>query len=95
MISVPTPLSDGAPELSYIEDAARALGGCLQGSATVILESTTYPPYHRGAGRSTAGRSLGLVAGQYFHLGYSPERIDPGNPRWHFKNTAKVVSGID
>ena len=37
----------------------------------------------------------GLVAGRDFHLGYSPERIDPGNPTWHFVNTPKVVSGID
>ncbi len=95
VISVPTPLSDGAPDLSYIEEAARALGSCLEAGATVILESTTYP----GTTEELVGPLLedasGLVAGHEFHLGYSPERIDPGNPQWRFENTPKVVSGID
>jgi len=95
VISVPTPLREGMPDLSFIEAAARNLGEHLKPGATVILESTTYP----GTTQELAGPILedasGLVAGADFHLGYSPERIDPGNPTWTFENTPKVVSGID
>ena len=60
----------------------------------VILESTTYP----GTTEELVGPILeaesGLVAGTDFHLGYSPERIDPGNETWTFLNTPKVVSGV-
>ena len=95
VITVPTPLRDGVPDLSFIEDASRALAGMLEPGATVILESTTYPgtteelmvPILEAGSRLTAGRD--------FHVGYSPERIDPGNPRFGLHNTPKVVSGID
>jgi UDP-N-acetyl-D-glucosamine dehydrogenase len=95
VITVPTPLREGAPDLSYIESAAATLAGHLIAGATVILESTTYP----GTTEELVGPILesgsGLVAGSDFHLGYSPERIDPGNPVWGLANTPKVVSGID
>jgi UDP-N-acetyl-D-glucosamine dehydrogenase len=95
VISVPTPLHEGAPDLSYIEDSARALAPLLTEGATVVLESTTYP----GTTEELVGPLLeegsGLAAGAQFHLGYSPERIDPGNATWTFENTPKVVSGID
>src|SRR4051794_19122385 len=95
VISVPTPLHEGNPDLSYIEAAARTLARHLRDGATVILESTTYP----GTTEELVGPILeagsGLVAGAGFHLGYSPERIDPGNKVWSFENTPKVVSGID
>ncbi len=95
VISVPTPLSEGNPDLSYIEDAARTLAGHLTRGATVVLESTTYP----GTTEELVGPILeegsDLTAGADFHLGYSPERIDPGNREWTFVNTPKVVSGID
>jgi len=95
IISVPTPLSEGNPDLSYIEDAAQTLAGHLTKGATVVLESTTYP----GTTEELVGPILeagsDLVAGTDFHLGYSPERIDPGNREWTFVNTPKVVSGID
>jgi len=94
VISVPTPLAEGVPDLGHIEDACRTLAGALVAGATVVLESTTYP----GTTEEVAGPLLeagsGLVAGQTFHLGYSPERIDPGNPVWRFENTPKVVSGL-
>lgn len=95
VITVPTPLREGNPDLTYIEEASRALARYLRPGATVILESTTYP----GTTEELVGPILeegsGLVAGKDFHLGYSPERIDPGNPTWNFTNTPKVVSGID
>ncbi len=95
VISVPTPLSEGVPDLSYIEDAARGVGRCLEVGATVILESTTYPGTTEELVGPLLEEASGLVAGQDFHLGYSPERIDPGNAHWQFQNTPKVVSGID
>ncbi len=61
----------------------------------MIVESTTYP----GTTEELVGPILengsGLSAGNDFHLGYSPERIDPGNSNWRFENIPKVVSGID
>jgi UDP-N-acetyl-D-glucosamine dehydrogenase len=94
VISVPTPLRDGAPDLSYIEDASGVVGEHLRGGATVILESTTYPGTTDELVRTILEDRSGLVAGSDFHLGYSPERIDPGNPTWGFRNTPKVVSGL-
>jgi nucleotide sugar dehydrogenase len=95
VISVPTPLREGAPDLAYIEDAARALGPHLRAGACVVLESTTYP----GTTEELVGPILeaasGLRAGADFALGYSPERIDPGNATWRLENTPKVVSGVD
>jgi len=94
VISVPTPLRDGSPDLSFVESATRVLAGALAPGALVILESTTYPGTTEELVRPILEES-GLVAGTDFWLGYSPERIDPGNPRWSFENTPKVVSGID
>ncbi len=94
MISVPTPLRDGAPDLSFVESAAATLARALSPGALVVLESTTYPGTTEELLRPLLEAS-GLVAGVDFFLGYSPERIDPGNPTWSFENTPKVVSGIN
>jgi len=95
VITVPTPLREGIPDLSYIEDASHALGPLLTRGATVILESTTYPGTTVELMVPILERHSGLVGGVDFHAGYSPERIDPGNPVWHFSNTPKVVSGVN
>ena len=95
VITVPTPLRDGIPDLSYIEASARTLGRYLRPGTTVVLESTTYPGTTEELVKPILEEMSGLVAGPDFHLGYSPERIDPGNPQWGFANTPKVVSGID
>ena len=94
VITVPTPLRDGAPDLSYVEDAAASLARRLRAGALVVLESTTYPGTTDELVRPLLEQGSGLKAGEFF-LGYSPERIDPGNARWGFVNTPKVVSGID
>jgi nucleotide sugar dehydrogenase len=94
VISVPTPLRDGSPDLSYVESAVATLAGALTPGALVVLESTTYPGTTEELVRPRLEAS-GLVAGRDFFLGYSPERIDPGNPIWTFEKTPKVVSGID
>ena len=94
VITVPTPLRDGAPDLSFVEDAATTLAPRLRAGALVVLESTTYPGTTDELVRPLLEQS-GLRAGDEFFLGYSPERIDPGNARWGFVSTPKVVSGID
>jgi UDP-N-acetyl-D-glucosamine dehydrogenase len=95
VITVPTPLRDGAPDLSYIEESARMLARYLRPGATVVLESTTYPGTTEELVAPILEEGSGLTAGTDFHLGFSPERIDPGNPTWTFVNTPKIVAGID
>jgi UDP-N-acetyl-D-glucosamine dehydrogenase len=95
VITVPTPLREGAPDLSYIEDAARQLATLVRPGATVVLESTTYPGTTEELVAPILAAGSGLVPGRDFHLGYSPERIDPGNDTWGLRNTPKVVSGVD
>ena len=93
VISVPTPLRNGLPDLSHIEQAGGVLASQLRAGACVVLESTTYPgttdevlsPLLAGSG----------VSPSEFFVGYSPERIDPGNPQHGLVNTPKVVSGTD
>jgi nucleotide sugar dehydrogenase len=95
VITVPTPLREGAPDLSYIEDAARSIAPYVRRGCTVVLESTTYPGTTDELLIPLLQAGSGLVAGRDFHVGYSPERIDPGNTRYTFRTTPKVVSGID
>lgn len=94
-ITVPTPLREGVPDLSYVERAGLSIAPHITPGATVILESTTYPGTTESLLRPLLEDGSGLRAGGDFHLGYSPERIDPGNPRWRLENTPKVVAGID
>ncbi len=94
VISVPSPLREGVPDLSYIEDAAGFIGDHLTPGATVVLESTTYPGTTEELVAPILEDRTGLKAGKDFHLGYSPERIDPGNPVWTFEATPKVISGV-
>ena len=95
VITVPTPLKDGVPDISYIESAATTLSRFLRPGATVVLESTTFPGTTEDIVAPLLEAGSGLRAGIDFHLGYSPERIDPGNKVWTFSSTPKVVSGID
>src|SRR5580693_8810692 len=95
VIDVPTPLKDGQPHLAHVEAAAAMLARHLRRGATVILESTTYPGTTEELVRPILEEGSGLVAGDDFFLGYSPERIDPGNATWNLISTPKVVSGID
>src|SRR6266581_1023948 len=95
VITVPTPLRDGLPDLTYIEAAARTLARYLRPGATVIVESTSYPGTTQEQVLPWLEDGSGLIAGTDFHLGYSPERIDPGNLNWTLTTTPKIVSGID
>ena len=92
VISVPTPLADGLPDMSFIESAATTVGRRLGKGACVVLESTTYPGTTEELVAPILERESGLTRDRFL-LGYSPERIDPGNPNYSFENTPKVVSG--
>lgn len=94
IISVPTPLTDGKPDLRFIESAVDMLCPHLRSGATVVLESTTYPGTTDELVGPRIEDATGLIAEVDYHLGYSPERIDPGNPVWNLVNTPKVVAGV-
>jgi UDP-N-acetyl-D-glucosamine dehydrogenase len=95
IITVPTPLNDGLPDLSFVEQAALLIGAHLRPGACVVLESTTYPGTTDGMLRTVLEHESKLEAGVDFYLGYSPERIDPGNSRYGLTNTPKIVSGLN
>lgn len=95
LITVPTPLKEGRPDVSYIERAAHELGPHLRPGCAVVLESTSYPGTTEEVLAPLLEEESGLRAGADFSVGYSPERIDPGNHRFKIENTPKVVSGID
>jgi nucleotide sugar dehydrogenase len=95
VISVPTPLTDYQPDLSYVEAAAKSVGENLVPNQIIILESTTYPGTTLEILIPNLEKYSSLKAGSDFYVGYSPERIDPGNEEWKFKNTPKVISGIN
>lgn len=95
VISVPTPLTDYQPDLSYVISAAKTVGENLVKNQVIILESTTYPGTTLEVLIPNLEKYSNMKAGDDFFVGYSPERIDPGNEIWKFKNTPKVVSGIN
>lgn len=95
IITVPTPLDRGMPDLSAVELASRSIGDHLQEGQLVVLESTSYPGTTEEVVKPILEDRSGLDAGTDFHLAFSPERIDPGNPIFGLRNTPKVVGGID
>jgi UDP-N-acetyl-D-glucosamine dehydrogenase len=93
-ICVPTPLSKFKdPDVSYIVAATEAVKKTLRKGQAIILESTTYPGTTREI-MLPALESTGLSVGRDFFLAFSPERVDPGNPKYGTRNTPKVVGGI-
>jgi UDP-N-acetyl-D-glucosamine dehydrogenase len=93
-ICVPTPLSKYKdPDVSFIVAATEAVKATLRRGQAIILESTTYPGTTREI-MLPALESTGLTVGDDFFLAFSPERVDPGNPKYHTRNTPKVVGGI-
>jgi UDP-N-acetyl-D-glucosamine dehydrogenase len=95
VITVPTPLRDRSPDLSFVTNAAHELARYVTPGSVVILESTTYPGTTENLLRSILEQGSGLRAGSDFSLGYSPERVDPGNEVWTLAATPKVISGIN
>ena len=94
-ICVPTPLdTHQQPDISYVRDSAKAIAQYLKRGAVVVLESTTYPGTTEELLKPILEQGSGLVCGQDFFLGFSPERVDPGNRHFNTKNTPKVVGAI-
>lgn len=107
VICVPTPLAKSKdPDLSFIVDAAKLIRQAMRRGQLVVLESTTYPGTTRelvlpilsgaedGVKFDHSVRREQFKVGQDFFLAFSPERVDPGNPRFTIKNTPKIVGGI-
>ncbi len=93
-IAVPTPLvKTRDPDMSYVLSAAETIGRHVRKGQVVVLESTTYPGTTRELLKPVLERS-GLTVGEDVFLAFSPERVDPGNPRFHTSNTPKVVGGV-
>ena len=93
-IAVPTPLvKTRDPDMSYVLAAADAVARNAHKGMLVVLESTTYPGTTRELLLPKLDQ-LGLKVGEDVFLAFSPERVDPGNEKWHTKNTPKVVGGI-
>ncbi|MGJ6963689.1 nucleotide sugar dehydrogenase [Streptosporangium sp. G11] len=94
VICVPTPLDeDHRPDLSAVEGATGTVARNLRAGSLVVLESTTWPGTTDEVARPILEKGSGLTAGTDFHLAFSPERIDPGNPKYGLRNTPKVVGG--
>ena len=93
-IAVPTPLSKTRdPDMSYVNAATETVARNSHPGMVIVLESTTYP----GTTREVLQPRLeqeGRRVGEDTFLAFSPERVDPGNPTWHTKNTPKVVGGV-
>ena len=94
-ICVPTPLDKHQePDISYVKSSAEAIAEYLTANTMVVLESTTYPGTTEELIKPILENGSGLKCGEDFYLGFSPERVDPGNLIYKTKNTPKVVGGI-
>jgi UDP-N-acetyl-D-glucosamine dehydrogenase len=94
-ICVPTPLDKHQqPNISYIESSAKEIAKYLKKGTIVVLESTTYPGTTEEVLKPILEEGSGLKCGVDFYLGFSPERVDPGNLFYKTKNTPKVVGAI-
>ena len=94
-ICVPTPLdAHQQPDIRYVRDSAEAISKHLKKDTMVVLESTTYPGTTEELIRPILEKGSGLTCGEDFYLGFSPERVDPGNLIYKTKNTPKVVGAI-
>lgn len=93
-ICVPTPLDEHQqPDISYVKSSAEEIAKYMTRETMVVLESTTYPGTTEELLKPIF-ESSGLKCGEDFYLGFSPERVDPGNKQFKTKNTPKVVGAI-
>ena len=95
VITVTTPLRDNHPDTSFIELAGSTIAKHLRTGSLVVLESTSYPGTTQELLAPILEKGSGLTCGLDFSLGFSPERIDPGNKSWTLKTTPKLISGVD
>lgn len=94
-VCVPTPLDAyQQPDISYVKSSAEAISKYLKKGSIVVLESTTYPGTTEELLKPILEEGSGLKCGEDFYLGFSPERVDPGNKSYKTKNTPKVVGGV-
>lgn len=94
-ICVPTPLdSHQQPDINYVRSSAELIAKYMKVGTIVVLESTTYPGTTEELLKPILEKGSGLECGKDFYLGFSPERVDPGNAVYKTKNTPKVVGGI-
>jgi len=95
IICVPTPLDKfRKPDMSYIESACTDIGKNMSSGTFISLESTTYPTTTEDFMLPIIERESGMKHGKDFWLGYSPERVDPGNKDYHTRNTPKVMGAM-
>ncbi len=95
IICVPTPLNKNRePDISYIVETGKSIAPHLHQGIVVILESTTYPGTTDEDLREVLEKGSGLKAGVDFHLAFSPEREDPGNPDSKVASIPKVIGGL-
>jgi UDP-N-acetyl-D-glucosamine dehydrogenase len=95
LICVPTPLKKNrAPDLSFVLKTGKAIAPHLRRGQLVVLESTTYPGTTENELREVLENGSGLRAGKDFHLAFSPEREDPGNPNSSVSEIPKVIGGL-
>jgi UDP-N-acetyl-D-glucosamine dehydrogenase len=95
LICVPTPLNKNRePDISYILQTGRSIAGHIRKGQLVVLESTTYPGTTEEDLRRVLEEGSGLKAGEDFHLAFSPEREDPGNPQSRMASIPKVIGGL-
>lgn len=94
-LCVPTPLDmHQQPDISYVKSSAKEIAKFLKRETMVVLESTTYPGTTEDLVKPILEQNSGLKCGEDFYLGFSPERVDPGNLIYKTKNTPKVVGAI-
>lgn len=94
-ICVPTPLDKyQQPNVSYLKTSSQDIAKHLTKGTVVVLESTTYPGTTEELIKPILEEGSGLICGEDFYLGFSPERVDPGNKQFKTKNTPKVVGAI-
>lgn len=94
-ICVPTPLDQHQqPDISYVKSSVEEVSKYLTKDTMVVLESTTYPGTTEELVKPILEQGSGLKCGEDFYLGFSPERVDPGNLIYKTKNTPKVVGGV-
>ncbi len=94
-ICVPTPLdSHQQPDISYVKKSAKDISKYLKKGTMVVLESSTYPGTTEELVKPILEEGSNLICERDFYLGFSPERVDPGNTLFHTKNTPKVVGAI-
>ena len=96
IVTVPTPIDEHFhPDLSMLLKASELVGHALKQGDIVVYESTVYPGATEEDCMPMLERASGLVGGRDFTLGYSPERINPGDRQHRFETIAKVVAGQD